>query len=235
MAPAWRLRLAASGSALLPFVGLWLSHTLEYVRVWGTTGLDTQLRGSVHGYMLPLAAVLACLGAAGGVRCRQLWRELARRLEEARLGIAAAWRSRPPRAVAARADAPPSRSAGVVALFLPVLAVQLALYMLQENAEAWGAGAPAPGLGAVSGIHWAAPLLHIAVALVLSAVVVTLRRHVGGLIEAVAACVRLLRVLAGFLGRPIAHARPRPSWRPSPLDRLGRQLWRRPPPISLSV
>jgi hypothetical protein len=44
---------------MLALVGLWLGHTLEYVRVWGWRGLSAELFGSPHAYMLPLAAVLA--------------------------------------------------------------------------------------------------------------------------------------------------------------------------------
>ena len=59
MDPNRRARLAAPGGVLLALLGLWLGHTIEYARVWGFQGIQGELSGSMHGYMVPFAAILA--------------------------------------------------------------------------------------------------------------------------------------------------------------------------------
>ena len=82
--------------ALLACVGVWLSHTLEYIRVWGWSGLNQELTGSVHLYMVPVGLALVLVVAAVGAGLVRLHRLLARRaparLGPPRRGI---WRGRP--------------------------------------------------------------------------------------------------------------------------------------------
>src|SRR5579864_9522832 len=62
----------------------------------------------------------------------------------------------------------PAQHAHGLAVLAVVGAAQICLYLIQENVEAIAAGAPVPGLGAVTGAHWTAPLVHLAVASVLT-------------------------------------------------------------------
>ena len=106
---------------------------------------------------------------------------------------------------------------------------------MQENIEAVARSQPAPGLGAITGLHWAAPLVHLYVSLLLACVVricevLFRRREVA--VERVEAFLRAIarrrKTAAPSARRPAALA-------VSPLDRLGRHLWRRPPPLLLDI
>jgi len=231
MLPRRRLRLAASGGVFLALAGVWLGHTAEYVRVAGTAGLREELLGSIHWYMAPVGLALALVAAVLAVRAWQLWAGLGRQLTAARLAISRAWRGRrqdggqtlPIR----RADVAPRLSATRV---WPLLAlVQIGLYLLQENLEALAAGVPAPGMQALAGRHWAAPLVHAAVALLLTGVVVLIRRVFQHRSRAVTSTRALLRVLLAVIGRARAVRPATPPPAPRPADRFGR-LWCRPPP-----
>lgn len=228
-----QVRIAASASVLLAFAGLWISHTLEYLRVWGSTGLIDSWTNPVHVYMLPLAVVLIVLSAACGVRLVMTWRGLHDRLELAAAGLRMIWRGRS----AVVGDAPLRSSPGtrLAAIWLPLFLAQLVLYLIQENTEAIARAQPAPGLGAITGIHWAAPIVHAYVAFILACAVrigqILLHRR-AVVVERVEA---LFRVLARRSGR-IAAAVAVPVTRfASPFDQLGRHLWRRPPPALLDT
>lgn len=218
---------------LLPFLGVWLGHTAEYWRVHGTDGLGGAVAGSLHGYMFPAGIVLSLLAAAGGLRCAQAWWALGLRLRVARDAVARAWRGRVPlpvpHPVEGRGDA-----ATFTSLMLWLAPLQLALYVLQENLEAWRVGAAAPGLGAISGIHRGAPLVHLAVAACLAALALLLQRALLRRRRAVLACQRLARVLLAALLRAESAPRPRSPWVTSPRDRWVLQLLRRPPPVLAS-
>jgi hypothetical protein len=73
-------RLWAPVLALLTFVGTWLTHTVEYLRVNGPHGLARVMTSSVHLYMLPLGAVLLVAAAVGGVAWLKAVRVLADRV-----------------------------------------------------------------------------------------------------------------------------------------------------------
>ena len=112
---------------------------------------------------------------------------------------------------------------------------QIALYLLQENVEAVASSQPTPGFGAITGIHWAAPLVHLYVSLLLACIVricqIVFRRrevaveHAEALLRAI---LRRRRTAAPVIFRPAAHV-------VSPLERVGRHLWRRPPPLLLDI
>jgi hypothetical protein len=229
-----RVRLAASASVLLAFIGLWIAHTLEYLRVWGAAGIVDSITNPVHAYMLPLLGVLAVIGALCGLRLWRAWQAMNDRLERAMLGLRSVWRGKD-----ARVSAAPHLSSPVArltAIWLPLAVAQIALYLIQENVEAIARAQPAPGLGAITGIHWAAPLVHLYVSFLLACgtricqVLLHRREVVVARIEA------LLRVAVrrrrSAPTQVIASARNPIS---SPLDRLGRHLWRRPPPLLLAV
>jgi hypothetical protein len=113
---------------------------------------------------------------------------------------------------------------------VPLTVLQLGLYLFQENVEAAISGAPSPGLGAVSGFHAPALLIHAAVSLVLCAAALLaarLLRRRAAAVERVAALLRHLLDRLGSLRPETPAARPLPL---TPLDRFGR-LWCRPPPL----
>jgi hypothetical protein len=234
------LRLAASGGVLLALAGVWMSHTLEYARVLGLDGIRDVMLGSLHLYMLPVGMLLALAAAAGAVRGVRLWLGLGRQLHGLRSAVAMALRGRrapgaaAPAGSAARSSTtprPPRRAlTRVAAWWLPLTALQLGLYLFQENVEAAISGAPSPGLGAVLGTHAPALLIHAAVALALCAAAVLAGRLLRRRADVVARVAALLRHLLDRLGslRPETQAaRPLAL---TPLDRFGR-LWCRPPPL----
>jgi hypothetical protein len=221
---------------LLALVGLWLGHTLEYVRVWGTHGLQTVVAGSIHAYMLPLALLLILAAALAGGRMWRVWMRLGARVDGAHLNLTALLHGRRLGArIGANDDVLPSLPARILAAWPALTLVQILFYVVQENVEAAVANAPAPGFGAVTGAHALAPLVHAAVALLLlvavAGVVRLLRRRIA-VIAAVEAIVRLL--LSRLEREPCANS---PSVRAAapPLYRFGAHLWRRPPPALLAI
>ena len=222
--------MKACGSVLLALAGVWLGHTAEYLRVWGLDGIRQELVGSLHVYMLPFAAVLLALAATLGTRLWRVWSSLGRRLDAARVALAAAWRGRRPAATPRAEPTRVSFAGRLLALWLPLAAAQVALYLLQENLEAILAGSPAPGMGAVSGVHWAAPAVHTAVALVLAALAIAIRRRITERAATVARIENAVRAYLGRVGRIAEGCRPATAWQPSLFAHLGAQLWSRPPP-----
>jgi len=225
-------RVAASGGVLLAFVGVFIAHTLEYLRVWGPTGVVASMTNPVHAYMLPVAAVLLVLSAVFALRLARAWTSLNERLDLAANGMRRVWRGGGDHVSMAQGRRS-TAATRLLALWLPLAAAQMVLYLVQENVEALASSRPAPGLGALTGIHWAAPLVHLYVSLLLACVVriyqvVLHRREV--VVERVEALLRALarrlRTIAPDLAPPIVRA-------VSPHERAGRQLWRRPPPLLL--
>ncbi len=222
------MRFAASGAVLLAFVGVFIGHTLEYLRVWGPAGVVASMTNPVHAYMLPVAGVLVVFGAVFALRLARAWRGLNQRLDSAVAGMRSIWRGRSDAAVAAQSSSTPGTR--LIAIWLPLAAAQIALYVVQENVEAIASSRPAPGLGAISGIHWAAPLVHLYVALLLACAVrisqvLFHRREVAvERVEALlSAMVRRRQTVAPRIGQAFARTA-------TPLERVGRHLWRRPPP-----
>jgi hypothetical protein len=227
-----RTRIAASSGVLLALIGLFIGHTLEYLRVWGPQGVVESMTNPVHAYMLPVACVLVLFSAVFAFRLARAWRTLNQRLDRAAAGVRRMWRGG---AGEVRSGREPRSTPGtrLAAIWLPLAAVQIALYLVQENIEAIAQSQPAPGVGAITGIHWAAPLVHLYVSLLLACLVricqvLFHRREV--VVERVES---LLRAISRRL-RAVAEGTRPPSGRAvSPLDRLGRHLWRRPPPLLL--
>ncbi|MBV8195931.1 MAG: hypothetical protein JOY80_10440 [Candidatus Dormibacteraeota bacterium] len=228
-------RLVVGGGVALALLGLWLGHTIEYVRVWGTAGLDAELFGSVHAYMLPLAAGLGLVGALLGLRLWQVWTALGRRLDAAQGAVWALLRGRP---VAVRepmdAASPPSFWAGVLVAWPALAVLQIALYLFQENVEAVAAHVPAPGLGAITGVHALAPAVHAGVALALVLVVAAVARLVRRRGHVVAAVEAIARALLRALTSRVPELRIPPSRHlRAPLQLIGLRLQQRPPPVAL--
>ncbi len=143
------MRFAASGAVLLAFVGVFIGHTLEYLRVWGSAGVVASMTNPVHAYMLPVAGVLVVFSAVFALRLARAWRGLNQRLDSAAAGMRSIWRGRSDAAVAAQSSSTPGTR--LIAIWLPLAAAQIALYVVQENVEAVASSRPAPGLGAISG------------------------------------------------------------------------------------
>ena len=210
MSDTLAVRLKLTSFVILAVVGTWLGHGIEYARVAGLRGLVDGLAGPLHTYMVPAGAVIAVLTFCVASDCALAARGIRQRRRELQNRLAAAFRGRrvalaaPPPAVA--------RQLNGRAMLAALASLQLILYLLQENVEAAVAGSNAPGFGAVSGSHWAAPLVHLAVAAALSLVVIVVRRAFTTRLRAIAALVSLLDVLLQRLGA--STKLPRPSTAP---------------------
>src|ERR1700680_44209 len=149
--------------SLVLLTSVWLGHTLEYMRLW-PGGVQGQLLRSVHVYMLPLAIVLQAMAVLAVTTFLRLWRAIGLRAERAEAMLAGAWRN-----TYLTLPAEPIRTGPVLGgrrLWLLLAPVELTLYLLQENIEAAHAGLGAPGIGAITGVHWPAAFLHLAILLI---------------------------------------------------------------------
>lgn len=158
MPNAMTVRLRFASLVLLALVGTLLGHAIEYGLVAGWRGVALGLAGPVHSYMIPAAAILLVASFVLALRVMALLRTVRRQ-------YAALWRRL--RGGVHSADAPAPRlgfDPHPFGLALTISTAQVVLYLIQENAEAAIAGAQAPGLGALTGTHWAAPLVQFAVA-----------------------------------------------------------------------
>jgi hypothetical protein len=177
-------------------------------------------------YLDPIGAVLVVAALAAVHSTVRLARLLERRLAELRQIEArgsTGWAGMP-----LRASPPPGRSWNVPGLVAMVWATQCALYVLQENLESRAAHLGTPGLAVLGGAHAYAPLVHLTVAMVLVAGLWVGRRQVTRLVQV----VRLAEVRLRFArraGPTVSPGSPARVW--TPIDRWGRQLWSRPPPV----
>jgi hypothetical protein len=222
---------------LLALAGLWIGHTLEYVRVWGTNGLQTVVAGSIHAYMLPLALLLIAAAALAGGQMWHVWMRLGARVDDAHLSLTALLQGRRGAAGVGGAtrDALPSLPARIIVAWPALTVVQVLFYIVLENVEAALAGGRAPGFATVTGAHALAPLVHAAVALLLLVAVAELVRLLRRRVAVVAAVEAFVRLLLSRLERKAGvHALPVHAAAP-PLYRYGAHLWRRPPPALLAI
>ena len=240
MVPRDKRQLLVGGFVALALVGLWLGHTVEYVRVLGTSGLTTELTGSVHAYMLPLGAALAIAATVGGASIWRWWVALGARLDRARAMATSLLRGQPPARTdlvgATTSSQQPSLVAGVLAAWPALALLQIALYLVQENVEALAGGAPAPGFAAITGVHALAPLVHAGVALALviaGAGLLRLLQRRARQIAVVEAVIRAL--LRRWRGLPQALAIPADRDAAAPSRLLGRHIHQRPPPSLLAA
>ncbi|MBV8445198.1 MAG: hypothetical protein JOZ92_04705 [Candidatus Dormibacteraeota bacterium] len=231
MRPRARLRLFGGSFALLAMAGLWIGHSLEYIRVWGTRGFTAILTGSVHAYMLPVGVALTLVAAFVSLAAFRLWVRLGHRLDTARAALGEALLGRRLRRHPANAALRLPSTTAALLLGWPVLsAVQVGLYLAQENLEAIRVGLPAPGFGAITGVHALAPAVHAAVAIVLLLLVAAAARLFRRRTALISGIERRIRRLV-MRRRSIEVRRPPASAPAPPLRLLGAQLWCRPPPL----
>jgi hypothetical protein len=223
-------RLAFAG-VLGALTGDWVTHTAEYARIDGSAGVWHALSGSVHLYMVPAAGLLVLAAGLGAARLWCAWTALGWRLERSRAAIAAVRRGHRPAPPLPAARVLPPFGCRLLALWFQLVAAQVTLYLLQENVEARWAGLPMPGLRALTGIHWAVPLIHLGVALLIALGAAALLAQFRRRAHVVAASQRLLHALMVAVAARWTGATPGSGWVPSPVDRLGRHILCRPPPL----
>jgi hypothetical protein len=205
----------------------WLGHAATWSLAGGTAP-GRALSGPLHAYLGPVGVVLAVLAVAASWG---VWRgldrlsSLTRRLRRATTAVATAPVPDPLDAGRAPVELP-----GPLRLGVSLATVQLVLYLCQENLEAHLVGRAAPGLHALTA-HLGAPLaIHLALALVGTALAVEVLDHW----QLRATDYERARVRYCAL---VAHRRvarlvpgPRPTLRP-PASRYGWSLLGRAPPL----
>ncbi|HEV3234151.1 MAG TPA: hypothetical protein VG329_06345 [Candidatus Dormibacteraeota bacterium] len=215
--------------SLAVLTSTWLGHTLEYLRLRGADGTGQQLLGSVHAYMLPLALVLEILVILAMAAFYRAWRALGVRIQQAEAAIALAWRGKYPD-LSGR-PLRPIRAITGRSLWMMLAPVELALYVIQENVEAMRIGLGAPGLGVVTGVHWPAIFVHMAILLILCNLLAAALHMLVKRARGVDQVERLVRLIGRRLRRQNNAPRLVPVWLATPIQRFGRHLWRRPPPL----
>jgi hypothetical protein len=225
---------------LTTLVGAWVAHTLE---IWQLTSSGVQFSGSVslspfggvHNYMVAAGVLLLALSAAFGTALWRFWGRLCRRLEAARYQFRRLLRTSDTSVSPDAGEVIPSTTARLLSLWLPITAAQILLYCVQENLESAAVGRSLPGFGVLVGVHWAAPFIHAAVALVLAAAIVFATRKIQGKTITVERIVRahiaLWKQLRNVPRKLIPSAICQPAL--GLAERLGMDLWQRPPPVAV--
>jgi hypothetical protein len=214
------------GLLVAALVGTWVGHELEYLRVWGSAQFPNAMVKTAHAYFGPVGAVLLILGVLAVQASLRLARRLERRV--ARLhstGLDAATELD-------SARVPPGWTLSFPALVAILWTLQLVLYVTQENLEAHAFHLPAPGLGAVTGIHAWAPVVHLGVAFGMACVVWVARRRVTVLVAEVRFAEAMLALRGPRRLRLVVRRRLVRAW--TPKQRWGVVLWARPPPRSIA-
>jgi hypothetical protein len=201
--------------------------------VWfvvGGTAPGRALSGPLHAYVGPLGAVLAVIAIAASWA---VWQGLGRLAELSR---------RLRRASSSGGDGTPasvpdwcdSASAGPrpgpLRIGVALASVQLLVYLCQENLEARLVGMTPPGLHALTAHHCAPLAIHLALALIATAVTVEILDRWRARSDELTRVVVRCRALAARRAEPALAPSPRPDLRP-PVLRHGRSLLGRAPPL----
>jgi hypothetical protein len=218
--------------------GAWLAHTLE---IWQLTTSGVHFSGpvslspfgGVHNYMVVVGVALLGLSAVFGSALWRLWWCLCRRLETARYHFRRLLRTSNSSHKPSIDEVVPSAPARLLYLWLPITAAQILLYVMQENIESAATVRSLPGISVLFGVHWAAPFIHGAVALVLAATIVLATRKIQSKAIAIEKIARAHVALWKWLTRATGQLTSFTiSERIGGLaERLGTDLWQRPPPL----
>jgi hypothetical protein len=201
---------------------------LEHFRVEGPAGLVHELSDSVHLYMLPLGAVLLILATLAAIAWARLAAMLEARDARASAELRRVWRGAPAPRPAGVASA---RTRTWHSVALPLAIAQLVFYGVQERIEHELAGHGGSLLEIFGGAHWAAALIQVAVACVLAMIVTRCRHRVLDMTRRIVAVERLAHWLTRTRTVVGAAAPARRVRSFTPLERFGRHLLQRPPPL----
>jgi hypothetical protein len=233
-------RARAGAFVVLALVAEWAAHAATWYLTGGATP-GHALSGATHTYLGPVGLLLAGLAAAASW---SVWRGLRGLVAVARSFEAAIRRPRrdhpgAPAGVAGSARGPGSVAAaariGARRVWAALLCVQLVVYVVQENVEAHAAGLGTPGLHVLTAHHGSALFVHAAIALLGAMLAVELGDRWIARAHAVVVAVRAYRAVTWR--RALAPAGPRHDAvvSDSPLERVGRSILSRPPPLLTSA
>jgi hypothetical protein len=208
--------------AVVALAAEWLGHAVTW---WLTGGAEPghALSGSLHAYLQPLGVTLGLAAVVATWLVVDTARRLSRHARRLRATLTQGWRldAAPDDPLAAAlgdrrfdpscSPGPAQLGAGAVVGRASILfAVQVIVYLVQENVEARAVGLGWPGLHVLSAHHGSALMVHAAVALAAATVLVMVsgrlirRRGVVARLAALASRIRDRRRRVG-----------RPGWRPT--------------------
>jgi hypothetical protein len=213
----WSIVLAA-------LAGAWLGHLIEYIRVAGWHAGMVDMTSTVHEYYFPAGAGLVGLTVLAGSLAARGWTILRHRLQRAQTGL---W-TRPGHLPAAAEV--PGRPLGLGGTWAVLAALQLAIWVVQENLEAMAAGHAAPMLSVVAGTHSLAPVIQAEVALMVAAGLVVVRRSFHSQRTRIEVIERLVRRKWSRIAPSPPVLTPSRRVPCTPAERWGVHRWQRPPP-----
>jgi hypothetical protein len=233
----WRVAIAV-GFVLLALAGEWAAHATTWYLTGGATP-GQALSGASHTYLGPAGVLIAVLAAGASWL---VWRGL-RRLGEVARSIESsarrAWRFDPRRlpAEGLRGSGPDSDLGDL--RFTPVwaalIAVQVVVYLVQENVESRAAGHGLPGLHVLTVHHGSALLAHAVLALLGAAIAVELVDRWQARSQKVTVAVAAYRAVTWRRSRVPCDPPAALGAAATPLLLVGRSILSRPPPSLLSV
>jgi len=226
-----RRRALAAGFVVLALAGEWVGHAATWYLTGGATP-GQALAGTAHRYLGPVGVVIALVAMAASWL---VWRGLRRLAALARsfdLAGRRAWRegAHPVAPVVSpREAAHAAAELGFSRLWIALAAVQIVVYLVQENLEVRLAGHGWLGLQAVTAHHGSAIAIHAAIALLGAALAVEVSDRWRFRTQVATVAIAAYRALTW---RRASRVGPLPRPRPStpPLLLVGRSILSRPPP-----
>jgi hypothetical protein len=228
----------ALGFVLLALAGEWAAHAATWYLTGGATP-GQALSGASHTYLGPVGLLIAGLAAGASWL---VWRGLRQLVEVARAiesTVRRAWRIDPRRGPAqvlsgAGADRDLG-DLGFTRVWAVLFAVQVVVYLVQENVESRAAGYGLPGLHVITAHHGSALLAHAAIALLGAALAVEVAdRWRARAREVTVAVARYRAITWRRSSEPCVPSAGRDR-SATPLVLVGRSILSRPPPSSLSA
>jgi hypothetical protein len=222
----------------MALAGEWAGHAATWYLTGGATP-GQALSGASHTYLGPVGLLIAVLAAGASWL---LWRGL-RRLVEAARTIQGGLRR--PRRVDVRRVAS-ERLEGVrdardladlrfTQVWAALVAVQVVVYLVQENVESRAAGYGLPGLNVLTAHHGSPLIAHAAIALLGAALAVELADRWHARSREVSVAVAAYRALASRRSSEPCVPPAALHTVPTPLVLVGRSILSRPPPSLLSI